>query len=224
LLIDPQLRIDRDGIRTFQQFLWKDLKGMIAPTNPDGSAYYSEEAWDVFRLSSKTFADVPIVMPNKAVVHALVSHPTPPAFDGPEMKNKHRNRDEIRLIRAYIDGDKSLYDDDGVHGGLEAGASFVILGDLNADPVDGSSLGEPITKYLFGSDRVLKYFSPRTEIAVDRLDDTDPSSFMLRVDYVLPSSDLRVIESGIWRYGVNSTDGFASDHFPVWADLIVPAP
>jgi len=226
LLVDPELEIDHDGIRTFQRFLWKDLPGAVAPTNPDSSAYYSDEAWDIFRLSSKTFADVPIVMPNGSVVHALISHPTPPAFDGPEMKNKHRNRDEIRLIREYIDGNESLYDDTGVRGGLEATASFVILGDLNADPVDGSSIGDPIDAFLLGSERVGEHPAPRSEIGVDRLDDTDTSSFRLRVDYVLPSSDLGVLDSGIWRHGVGGRNGngFASDHFPVWVDLVVPAP
>ena len=224
LLVDPELKIDRDGIRTYQEFLWKNLPGAIAPTNKDGSAYYSKEAWDIFRLSSKTFADVPIVMPNGAVVHALISHPTPPAFDGPEMKNKHRNRDEIRLIREYIDGNESLYDDTDVRGGLEAGASFVILGDLNADPIEGSSIGDPIVEFLFGSERVGNHPAPRSEIQVERLDATDTSSFRLRVDYVLPSQDLRILGSGIWRHGADHPDGFASDHFPVWVDLIVPSP
>jgi len=156
------------------------------------------------------------------VVHALISHPTPPAFDGDEMRNRHRNRDEIKLIREYIDGGDSLSDDTGVHGGLADGASFVILGDLNADPVDGSSLGDPINAYLFGSERIENLVAPESEIAVDGLDPTDTSSFRLRVDYVLPSHDLTVLGSGVWRFGVE--DGLASDHFPVWVDLIVPSP
>lgn len=222
LLVDPRLTIESDSIRTFQRFLWKDLPGAIAPTNADGSAYYTADEWDIFRLSSKNFADVPITLPNGAVVHALISHPTPPAFDGEEMRNKHRNRDEIKLIREYIDGSDSLYDDKGVHGGLADDASFVILGDLNADPVDGSSLGDPINAYLFGSERIKNLVAPESGVAVDGLDSTDTSSFRLRVDYVLPSVDLRVLESGIWRFGVD--DGSASDHFPVWVDLIVPIP
>ena len=222
LLVDPRLTIEADSIRTFQQFLWKDFSGAIAPTNPDGSAYYTDAQWDIFRLSSKSFADVPITLPNGAVVHALISHPTPPAFDGAEKRNKHRNRDEIKLIREYIDGSDSLYDDTGVHGGLANGASFVILGDLNADPVDGSSLGDPINAYLFGSERIKNLVAPESQIEVDGLDPTDTSSFRLRVDYVLPSQDLTVLESGIWRFGVE--DGSTSDHFPVWVDLIVPSP
>lgn len=222
LLVDPRLTIEADSIRTFQKFLWNDLPGAIAPTNPDGSAYYTDAQWNIFRLSSKSFADVPITLPSGAVVHALISHPTPPAFDGAEQRNKHRNRDEIKLIREYIDGGDSLHDDTGVHGGLQDGASFVILGDLNADPVDGSSLGDPINTFLLESERIQSLVVPESEVEVEGLDPTDTSSFRLRVDYVLPSHDLTVLESGIWRYGIE--DGSTSDHFPVWVDLIVPSP
>ncbi len=224
LLVDPRLTINTDAVRTFQRFLWKDLPGAIAPTNPDGSNYYSDQAWDIFRLSSKTFADVPITLPSGAVLHALISHPTPPAFDGPEMRNKHRNRDEIKLIRAYIDGEGSLYDDAGVRGGLAKDAPFVILGDLNADPVDGSSLGNPIGTYLLSSQQVAPDVEPRSCVGVERLDEMDTSSFRLRVDYVLPSSDCEVLDAGVWRHGVLDEEGFASDHFPVWVDLVVPTP
>jgi endonuclease/exonuclease/phosphatase family metal-dependent hydrolase len=224
LLVDPRLKIDNDSIRTFQHYLWKDLPDSIAPTNPDGSSYYSEQAWDIFRLSSKTFADIPIVLPNGTTLHALISHPTPPAFDGPEMRNKHRNRDEIKLIRSYIDGDDSLYDDDGVRGGLDPDASFVVLGDLNADPVDGSSLGNPIRSYLMSSNRLATDAEPRSCVGLEQLDEMDTSSFRLRVDYVLPSVDCEILDAGVWRHGALSDEGFASDHFPVWVDLLVPAP
>lgn len=224
LLVHPDLEILEDQIRTFQFFLWKDLPDAQAPLNPDGSPFYSRQAWDIFRLSSKTFADVPIRLPGGAVIHALISHPTPPAFDGPEQRNKHRNRDEIRLIRAYIDNNPSLYDDSGIPGGLSSGASFVILGDLNADPIDGSSIGDPINSLLLESDLVALDSKPSSETNVQRLDPTDTSMFRLRVDYVLPSANLKVLDAGVWRYGVHDKNGFPSDHFPVWMDLIVPSP
>ena len=34
-------------------------------------------------------------------VHFLVSHPTPPVFDGPEDRNGPRNYDEIRFWADY---------------------------------------------------------------------------------------------------------------------------
>ncbi|MFK7760362.1 MAG: endonuclease/exonuclease/phosphatase family protein [Phycisphaerales bacterium] len=223
ILVDPQLVINRGDVRSFQKFLWKDLPEAQSPTLPDGASFYSSRAWNTFRLSSKNFVDVPVQLPNGKVIHCLISHPTPPAFDGPEKRNKLRNRDEIRLIREYVDGSSFLYDDDGQSGGLPANSSFLILGDLNADPVDGSSVGDPIGQFLLSSDRIGKDPIPVSSAEIDRLDPADTSMFGLRVDYVLGSADITVLTSGIWRYDLLEPDAFPSDHFPVWADLLIPA-
>lgn len=222
LLVDPTFTIDTNSIRTFQSFLWKNLPNHQPPTNADGTNWYTPEQWDAFRLSSKTFADIPVEIPGAQTVHMLISHPTPPAFDGPENRNKHRNRDEIRLIRAYIDNDPALIDDAGVRGGLDDGEAFVILGDLNADPVDGSSIGSPIVEFLFNSPDIGLDPSPSSPIHIDGLDPTDTSMFRLRVDYVLPSSGIDMLRTGIWRHGHEAIEGFPSDHFPVWAELAIP--
>ena len=90
--------IDTDGIRTFQLFLWKDMPGALLPDDPgtpEPADWYSEDELDVFRLSSKSHWDVPIEI-GSSTVHFLVSHPTPPVFDGPEDRNGTRNHDEIR--------------------------------------------------------------------------------------------------------------------------------
>ncbi len=221
LLVDPDLHIQSDQIRTFQTFLWKDLPDHTAPTNPDGSMWYSDEAWNSFRLSSKNFADVPIVLPNDSVLHVLISHPTPPAFDGAEGRNKHRNHDEIMMIRKYIDNDPALVDDRGQSGGLGEGSSFVILGDLNADPSDGSSLNMVMLTQILTSTRVGDDVFPDSDYKIDGLDPTDTSDFRLRVDYVLPSADIRITSSGVWRLG-ESEGEFPSDHFPVWIETIIP--
>ena len=221
LLVSPQLTIQTDQIRTFQKFLWKDLPDHAAPTNPDGSPWYTPESWDIFRLSSKNFADVPILLPNGSTLHALISHPTPPAFDGPEQRNKRRNHDEIRLIREYIDNNQSLFDDEGLPGGLGAESSFVILGDLNADPTDGASLDMVMMTQLLTSPRLAKDAFPSSPIKAQGLDTTDTSHFRLRVDYVLPSRDLTILDSGVWRITDDAMD-FPSDHFPVWIEAIIP--
>lgn len=226
LFVDPRLTIDTDHIRTFQHFLWKDLPGLNAPVGPDGTPWYGDDAWAVFRLASKNFADVPITLPNGTTLHALISHPTPPAFDGDEKRNVLRNHDEIKLIRAYIDNEPALYDDAGVHGGLGEGSSFVIMGDLNADPSDGSSVEMTIFSQLFSSPRVGKDAFPSSPIPVEGLDKTDTARFGLRVDYVLPSGDIEITDSGVWRDagGGDGPDanGFPSDHFPVWIEAIIP--
>ena len=234
LLVDPRLTIEADLARTFRLFPWSYLPDHLMPSVPkDGiqasedhepvdDAWYAGEAGELFRLSSKSFWDVPILMPNGTLLHALVSHPTPPAFDGPEGRNKRRNHDEIRLIADYIEGAAYLVDDLGQPGGLPAGAHFVVMGDLNADPDEGSSMYDPIGRLLLGSPRIHADRPPTSPIAIDGLDADDTARFGLRVDYVLPSAGLRVVQTGQWRGVPGESRDLPSDHFPVWADLIVP--
>ena len=77
-------------------------------------------------------------------MHLLVSHPTPPVFDGPEDRNGTRNHDEIRFWADYVGPGKNqgayIYDDHGMYGGLQPGSLFVIAGDQNSDPFDGDSV------------------------------------------------------------------------------------
>lgn len=221
LLVDRRLDIAHDEIRTFQEFLWKDLPGANPPKAADESDWYDVDEWNSFRLASKTFADVPIRLPNGSVLHALISHPTPPAFDGQERRNKLRNHDEIRLIRAYIDNEASLYDDAGTTGGFSGNGEFVILGDLNADPTGGSGVEMTMFSQLFSSPLLAKDSHPGSAESIDGLDRTDTARFGLRVDYVLPSSGITITASGVWR-DLGDLEAFPSDHFPVWADVIVP--
>ena len=225
ILVSPKLTIQTDQIRTFTTFLWKDLPGNNPPTNPDGSPWYDADTWNDFRLPSKSFADIPVLLPNGSLLHALISHPTPPAFDGPEGRNKHRNHDEIKLIRHYIDNDQALYDDNGNTGGLDPNSSFVIMGDLNADPSDGSSLNMVMMLQLLTSPKLADDAFPSSDIKVEGLDPTDTARFKLRVDYVLPSTDITITNSGIWRItdpNIKSAQDFPSDHYPVWIETIIP--
>ena len=78
-------------------------------------------------------------------MHVLASHPTPPAFDGPEDRNGKRNHDEIRLWADYLTGGAAA----GYLGAsLPEDEPFVILGDLNADPLDGGSVPGAIQQLL----------------------------------------------------------------------------
>ena len=79
-------------VRTFQNFRWQDMPGSLLPTD-----FYDEQEQAILRLSSKSHWDVPIQVERNRTVHFLVSHPTPPTFDGPEDRNGRRNHDEIRF-------------------------------------------------------------------------------------------------------------------------------
>lgn len=111
-----------DNIRTFQNFLWKDMPGALLPDDPatpEPNDWYSPEELEVFRLSSKSHWDISVNVGGE-IVHVLVSHPTPPTFDGPEDRNGTRNHDEIRFWSDYITPGQGsyIYDDAGSFGGL----------------------------------------------------------------------------------------------------------
>lgn len=233
--------IETKKVRTFQKFLWKDMPGAVWPVDPDtGAAFYSGPAVDVFRLSSKSHWDVPIDVDGK-IIHLLASHPTPPAFDGPEDRNGRRNHDEIRLFADYIGNQCDyLYDDDGKKGGLAAGSHFVIVGDQNADPNDGDSFNGA-ANLLIKHPLVNASFTPRSTGGAahskaqgglndshvgDPLEDTadfgDHNVGNLRIDYCLPSKSLTVTASGVF-WPAPGDDGAdlnrATDHRLVWIDV-----
>jgi hypothetical protein len=238
-----------DDIRTFQHFLWKDMPGALLPYDPIAMApWYSDDELDVFRLSSKSHWDVPIQISNETV-HFLVSHPTPPVFDGPEDRNGTRNHDEIRFWADYIHPGRSgyIYDDDGGTGGLGGSDLFVIAGDQNSDPNDGdsipgsaqlllnspkvntkvtpSSLGGPEQDALQGGANTSHLSDP----AFDTADFSDFAPGNLRADYVLPRKNMQISDAGVF-WPESSDPDFAlvgtwpfpsSDHRLVWIDVRV---
>lgn len=224
LLVDTRLALRESEVRTFRLLPWDYVPGAFLPKVPEtNEPWFTEEQLEFVRLSSKSHWDVPIGLPNGAVLHLLCSHPTPPAFDGPEMRNKRRNFDEIRFWADYIAGDPYIVDDENRGGGLPRGAHFVLLGDLNADPDEGESFKNPI-ELLLAHRRIDGSCVPTSDIAVDGLDPDDTARFKLRVDYVLPSDTTEVLRCGVWRLppaGAAAAE-FPSDHFPVWADVRVP--
>jgi 3-phytase len=213
--------IVEDEVRTFQNFLWRDMPGSLLPTDPNtGDSFYSEEILDQFPLSSKNHADVPIDV-DGTTVHFLVSHPTPPVFDGLEDRNGTRNHDEIRFWADYVGPGKSrgayIYDDAGEQGGLQPGSIFVIAGDQNSDPFDGDSIpgsAQLLTEHPLVNTKV----TPSSEGGVDRaaaqpgnethLGDpaNDTADFSeppfgpgnLRADYVLASKTLQIRDAGVF--------------------------
>jgi endonuclease/exonuclease/phosphatase family metal-dependent hydrolase len=229
--------LDAKAVRTFQRFLWKDMPGHLMPDGRAGRpAYYSADAVQVFRLSSKSHWDVPVRVQGR-VIHFLVSHPTPPVFDGPEDANGRRNFDEIRLWADYISGGTAaryIVDDQGRAGGLAAGSSFVLLGDLNADPFrDPPTYGRTAISQLLAHPAV-RDPKPRGEgewlVRPDRTrypgDARTQTNSFGRLDYVLPSRDLEIVGSRVWYPRRNSPLSVlvrppepASDHALVWLDL-----
>lgn len=243
MLLLSRYPIDAAAARTFQLLKWSAMPDATRPRDPATGAYFHSDAvWSQLRLSSKSHWDVPVRTP-QGVLHVLASHPTPPAFDGPERRNVARNRDEIHFWNAYLapaGHENWLCDDAGTCGGLAADARFVILGDLNNDPVDGSGDHSVITE-LLEHPRVLRMTTPRSDGAVEAAAAEgganaahrgaaahDTGSFgprvgNLRIDYVLPSVGQRVTGSGVFWPPSSSpqaaiVDG--TDHRLVWVDVL----
>lgn len=212
--------IDESKVRTFQNFLWADMPDALLPVEPDGTPWYSDEELEIVRLSSKSHWDLPIKV-GRNTVHFLVSHPTPPVFDGPEDRNGTRNHDEIRFWADYVNPWRShyIYDDDGGRGGLHRRSLFVIAGDQNADPFDGDSVDGAIGQ-LLDNPRINTRVTPasaggeeQAELQGDNNADHigDPSFDTadfgeaqfngpgnLRVDYVLPKWNMRIRNAGVF--------------------------
>lgn len=239
----------RGQVRTFQNFRWQDMPGALLPDDPATDApadWYSAEELAVLPLSSKSHWDVPVRV-GRETVHVLAAHPTPPSFDGAEDRNGLRNHDEIRFWADYVRGGWRSwyqYDDEGRRGGLRPGSSFVIVGDYNADPLDGDSVdaaidqlldnpritdpqptstGGPEAAVLQGGANLTHLGDP----ALDTADFADTTPGNLRVDYVLPSRDLRVRDAGVfWPRAADPLSRLtgvypfpSSDHRLTWTDV-----
>ncbi|WP_157697150.1 endonuclease/exonuclease/phosphatase family protein [Brachybacterium avium] len=233
-----------EQVRTFQNLRWADMPSNLLPTE-----YYGPEIAGELRLSSKSHWDVPVRV-GSSTLHVLASHPTPPSFDGPEKRNQRRNHDEIRLWADYLSpGQRSRWikDDAGTRGGLGPSEQFVILGDLNSDPLDGDSWPGAIEQLLShprvqdtepGSDGAAEGSETQGGANLQhtgdpRLDtadfNDDPAPGNLRVDYVLPSRPLQVVFSAVYwpstgEPGSELTGSYpfpASDHRLVRVDLQV---
>ncbi|NYH54375.1 endonuclease/exonuclease/phosphatase family metal-dependent hydrolase [Nocardiopsis arvandica] len=238
-------------VRTFRTFRWADMPGALLPTLPGtGEPHYSPEALEVLRLSSKSHWDLPVDTGGGRLVHLLASHPTPPAFDGPERRNVARNHDEIRFWADYVTpgADSYVYDDRGRRGGLPAGVPFVIAGDLNADPDDGDAHPRAVARLLEhprvndvrpssqgGRGAARRQGGANDGHAgdpdLDSADFTDePGPGNLRVDYVLPSRTLTARSCGVFwptvddpLFRLTGDRPFpSSDHRLVWVDVVRP--
>jgi hypothetical protein len=244
--------IATDQIQTFQKFLWKDFPDALLPSL-DGEAWYSNEGLEHFRLSSKTHADVPVTIDGKNL-HLLISHPTPPVFDGEEDRNGKRNHDEVKFWQYYVNGNTSdpngkvwLYNDSGEPAtGLKEQQAFVIMGDLNASMVEGSTTvhnGIRAIESLLHDNRIAKGFSEKQDgqhipeslggkenQPEGKYSRYHTAGWRARVDYVVPSaSGIKTLGTGVYwpkkdkPLGrlVNGTEKEASssDHRLVWLDI-----
>ncbi len=221
--------IDEAGVRDLSGLLWRDLPGAVLP-QIDGQPFLPDPVLEIQRLSSTAHWIVPIEHPAGPVT-LMAWAATPPAFDGPEMLNRLRNRDELRLWSHVLDGGF----------GPAPEARFVILGNANLDPFDGDGMHEAMREFL--ADPRLQDPQPRSAggaLVDDPRHQGDPAQDTaawpraepgnLRVTYVLPSADWTVADAGVFWPAPDAPgadllgpDGLrAGPHRLVWVDLVLP--
>lgn len=211
---------DLDGFRDFSTFLWRDLPGNLMGDS------VLPAARPIQRLSSSAHWDLPVRLPGGRNLHLLIWHATPPVFDGPEDRNGRRNHDETAFWLRLLDGALPM---------APPPAPFVILGDANLDPMDGDGRNGAMTMLLqdqrltdpepkAGHDRLEAHHDGNPALDTAIFDETGG----LRVDYVLPSADLKLSGAGVlWpadTLPLAQTLSEASRHRPVWVDIILPLP
>jgi endonuclease/exonuclease/phosphatase family metal-dependent hydrolase len=217
MAILSRLPIDTAASRDFSAFLWADLPGAIPPEGTVAGQ----------RLSSVGHWDVAVALPDGRPVRLWAWYATPPVFDGPEDRNGRRNHDEAAFWLRYLDGALPV---------APEAAPFVLMGDANLDPVDGDGRAEALLA-LLDHPRLIDA-RPRSaggaaaaardggvnaahggDPALDTADwpDGPGQPGNLRVDYVMPSSDWRVVGSGVWW-----PDDAPVRHRLVWVDVELP--
>jgi endonuclease/exonuclease/phosphatase family metal-dependent hydrolase len=234
-----------ETVRTFRELPWRDAPSAVLPddaTTPSPADFFTPEVAAMIPLSSKNHFDLAVDLASRGSppLHLLVSHPTPPAFDGPEDRNGLRNAAEIAFWIAYLDG-AAIRDDRGRTESFPKGADFVLLGDLNADPHDGTGRREPIAALLghprlvdpqqaslgarlaaIAAGRDAPHAARRTADFADPTPGGPGGPGDLRVDYVLPSRSLRVVDAGVFWPAPGdpaAADAAASDHRLVFVDV-----
>jgi endonuclease/exonuclease/phosphatase family metal-dependent hydrolase len=230
--------LDAAAARSFRLLKWRDLPGHLIPDGREGRpAWYTPDDVALLRLSSKSHWDVPLRL-GRTTVHVLAAHPTPPIFDGPEDRNGRRTFDELRLLRDLIAGGPGsdyLVDDQGRRGPLPGDAVFVVMGDLNAEPVkDPGHYGRPAIAQVLDLPRV-QDARPESAGGAAGLKPGAPehperrTCEFGRIDYVLPSTGLTIVGSGVFwpppadpLHALVAPPDRASDHRLVWVDIVAP--
>ncbi len=222
MAILSRLPIDTAAARDFSAMLWKDIPGALLP-EIEGKPFPSAQAQAVQRLSSVAHLVVPIELEQGRSLDLLTFHATPPVFDGPEDLNGRRNHDEILFWLHYLNGEFGPAPD----------RDFVVIGDANLDPVDGEGRKQAILD-LLNDPRVQDPKPMRPGVVENtngdkgdpKLDTVDwplPDPGPRRVDYILPSADLKVVGSGVYWPEKGSkaaaVAAAASRHRMVWVDL-----
>ena len=193
-----RLPIQMEELEDYTSMLWRDLSDNIYPM-VDAGPFGGADVFEAHRLSSRNHWVVPIGTPDHGTLRLMTFHATPPLYDGEEDRNGRRNHDEVAFWNAYLQQSTSMQ-------------PFVLLGTANIDPKRGSGRRGAIKKLLASPLLQNPFGNTPTAVFSEAMPDG------LQVDYLLPSTDWKVIAQGI------ETSPAASRHSLLWVDIALRNP
>ncbi|WP_370654154.1 endonuclease/exonuclease/phosphatase family protein [Pseudotabrizicola sp.] len=186
MVVLSRLPLDAGAGADHSGLLWRDLPGADVPPLPDGAA-------DMLRLSSTGHHDTAVVLPDGRHLHLLTWHATPPAFDGPDLRNTRRNHDEAAFWLHLLNSPQTPQ------------PPFVLLGQANVDPAKGN--GNPAAIRALLADPRLQ------DVLMGDTVDYGGTLGSLRVSYILPSAGIAVTASG------HAPTPEGARHHPIWVEI-----
>lgn len=175
-------------VQDFSKELWSDQADPAVIKAAWGEAASS------LRLHSVGHWHVRVETPDGPLI-LVAFHATPPVFDGPEDRNGLRNAHQLASVTrkfSQIEG------------------PFVLLGNANNDPDKGEGR-KPAIEALLGHPRLQDPLPGQASVDWSGL-----GLGWMRVDYVLPSADLKVVAAGAHMAPPAAQ---ASRHRLTWAEV-----
>jgi len=198
-----RLPLTPESFVDYTERLWHDLPGARLPMVA-GQPFPSADTFAIQRLSTTGHWEVALQTRSGPLV-LMAWHAGPPVFGGPHGRNRARNADETRFWLYRLSGEL-----------VPLPAHFVLLGNANLDAEDGDG-DRSVMRALLADPHLqdpMPQAAPPGEPMPSAVTGRWPDNGLsLRVDYLLPSTTLRVLDGGlIWP-------GDAARHALVWADV-----
>lgn len=200
IAILSRFEIQSDETVDYTKTLWADVEQNMQLGVPFGDIL-PEGAARILRLSSRTHLKIPIRV-GDTTIELLTHYATTPVFDGPEDRNGWRNAAENRFWETHLDADKHQ----------------ILVANTNLDPDKGEGRREIMQDILFDP-RLQDPFQGQGDAETVVWQSTGP----MRVSYVLPSLQFRVVATGrVYSEDPTHPAQIASRHRLIWVDLELP--
>lgn len=201
--------IDHTETRDHSEMLGRDLPQDHWQRSTETAApefTLAPEVAEVQRLSSHGIWEVPVHLPGGQTLTVLAWHAAPPIDDADFARNVRRNADENAFWLYRLGGDL----------GPAPSHPFVLMGNSNLDPAQGNGERSVMARLL--SHPELQDLAPSAPHPSDGTASTATAWWpdgagALRVDYLLPSSELQILDSGLHWPADEAT------HAYIWVDI-----